>query len=57
MTPKYEKDLWLIDNDKHNENFIAIIMKVNDKYKTEMFPWKSSKKQKDLMLIAACNEK
>ena len=57
LTPKYEKDLWLIDNDKHNENFVTIIMKVSDKYKSEMFPWKSSKKQKDLMLDATCNEK
>ena len=57
FTPKYEKYVRLIDNNKHNENFVTIIMKVSDKYNSEMFPWKSSKKQKDLMINATCNEK
>ena len=57
MTPKMEKDFWLIDDNKHNENFITIIIKVSDKYKSEIFPWKSNKQQKDLMLNATCNGK
>ena len=34
MTPKMEKCFWLIDDNKLNENFIIIIMKVSDKYKS-----------------------
>ena len=57
MSPKMEKGFWLIDDNKLNENFIIIIMKVSDKYKSGIFPWKSNKQQKDLMLDTKFNGK
>ena len=57
IIPKKKKDFWLKDDNKHNENFIIIIMKVSDKYKSGIFPWKSNKQQKDLMLNTKFNGK
>ena len=55
MIPKKKKDFWQIDDNKHNENFIIIIMKASDKYKSGVL--KSNKQQKDLMLNTKCNGK
>ena len=55
ITPKFEKDVWLIKDNKYCENAITIIMTASDKYKSEIIPWKSNKQQKELMLKARCN--
>ena len=47
-----EKNYFLIDNNKHNEKFVEIIMKNNDKYRSEIISGKSSKQQLKLMLNA-----
>ena len=57
ITPKEEKEYWLIDDNKYNENLKKFVMKVSDKYKSEMFPWISNEKQKYLMLNSTCNGK
>ena len=49
-----EKNHWLIESNKHNEKYIIMEMKVNDEYKSKIFPWKSSKQQLEIMLNAIC---
>ena len=57
ITPKMEKKFWLINDNNYKENFNTVIVNASDKYKSKIFPWKSNKEQKDLMLNATCNEK